>query len=1035
MKIVARGLPPRSRYRTNKQVGLTPMQLSDPLQSYLLSVRRMTGASSVSLLLSLTSRHDAPLTLFHDGDMPAVPELSGVDAARQLLADAEAGTEEDRKHGEARLVHAFRSTDAGGCLLRICITQVTERLTQYTRRSSLDERRTSGSAILDVDSDDTVWIGLQFKGRVPHPLLDEIEASDSDGNSGEPLPAANRLVWNLAFGIYMVLQARQLSHLLHDPVSRLPGRVEFRAHLKQALIETRRNRQPLGLALINPDDFGHINHRLGRESGDVALQEVAVQIQEVLRQSDVLFRYGGAVFGLIMRAYSAEEACRAAERVRLALSKGDLLEGAVRLTYSIGVVAYREGDQSSPQADVNELMRRADRALNAAKLSGGGCTVLWEPGGLASVVENLDRLSGIFTADTEKDYRNMLLLWDTVTVITSHADNQTVATQFVERLASTFKPQKLGLYEITDAGEHAVLARYQDQAAAHGGPINKAGMGLSKIQQTLLDRARQSLQTEHQSLSADGEGERYGSTTAYAVPLLARDAYLGCLYIDGHTHSFVLDSSDMIFLSALANQVAMALDRTKLALRWKQQKEHESRRLKQEVRGLRNALQHSRLVCRSPQMQSVLRVLRRIAPTDTTVLITGESGTGKEVLARTLHEQSPRHKQLFVTVDCGAIAQSLLEAELFGHVKGAFTGAQKASMGRIAQAEGGTLFLDEIGELPLEVQAKLLRFAQEKEFTPVGAERSRRVDVRIVAATNRDLAAESAAGTFRRDLYYRLQVVTLTPPPLRERPDDILPLAHYFLEKYAVQNDKSARRLSPEAEAALLRNPWTGNVRELQNRILQAVVMSDTEVIDWSHLGLNEASIPAQNHGNRSAAMESESLLLRDPSNPTLIANDYRHEASAASVPHTESPVEALRRELSRHVTQALTSGTAVPLGRWLISDLLITADAAVNGVARQASVLLGMAETTFRRQMDKVRRESLVGQSVRTSDWSALKPVFARIIATAQQAPGQNVIDQASRLLLEEVVAQTPHDDNLGSALLGVTKPTYQRRKAALHS
>ncbi len=1011
------------------------MQSTDPLQSFLKSVRQLTGASSVSLLLSPTARPDSVLALFHEGDSPPVPELASLHVARRFYADKEAGTEPRNECGEARLVQAFRSSDVGGCLLKICPKQLTASFHADTQRDSLDDRRTSRSTTPVVESEAPVWIGLRFSNGDATQVLEEIAASEPEFNTSKPLYMAKRLVWNLAFGAHMVLQARQLADLLHDPVSRLPGRVEFRAHLQQALTEARRNQQPIGLALINPDDFGHINHRLGRESGDLALQEVALQLQEALRQSDVLFRYGGAVFGLIMQAYTAEEACRAAERIRLTLSRIDLLKGAVRLTYSIGVVVFSEGDQDHRHADVNELMRRADRALNAAKLSGGSRTVLWEPGGLASAVENLDRLSGIFTADTERDYRNMLLLWDTVTVITSYAECQTIATEFVERLGSTFKPQRLGLYEVTDDGEHRLLAAFQERAEANGEQGANANLTLSKRQWALVDRVRQSRQAEQQPLSADDQEERHDSTMAYAVPLLARDAYLGCLYIDGQKDAFTLDSSDMIFLSALANQVAMALDRANLALRWKQQKEYESRQLKREVRGLRNALQHSRLVCRSPQMQAVLDVLRRIAPTNTTVLITGESGTGKEVLARTLHEQSPRHKQLFVTVDCGAIAQSLLETELFGHVKGAFTGAQNASMGRIAQAEGGTLFLDEIGELPLEVQAKLLRFVQEKELTPVGAGKSRKVDVRIVAATNRDLAAEAAAGTFRRDLYYRLQVVTLTPPPLRERPDDILPLAHYFLEKYAVQNDKSARRLSPEAEAALLRNPWTGNVRELQNRILQAVVMSDTEVIDRSQLGLNEAGDSRQYDTSRSVPMKPGSLLLREPYSPSPTANSNPGQPAPVSAAHTDNPMEALRRELSHHVTRALSSGTAVPLGRWLISDLLLTADAAVNGVARRASALLGMAETTFRRQMDKVRQESRLGQSVRTPDWSALKPVFIRIINAAQEDSGQNLVDQASKLLLEEVVAQTPHNDNLGSALLGVTKPTYQRRKAALHS
>ena len=387
-----------------------------------------------------------------------------------------------------------------------------------------------------------------------------------------------------------------------------------------------------------------------------------------------------------------------------------------------------------------------------------------------------------------------------------------------------------------------------------------------------------------------------------------------------------------------------------------------------------------------------------------------------------------------MTVDCGAIAQSLMDAELFGRVKGAYTGAQEGAKGRILQADGGTLFLDEIGELPLDVQSKLLRFVQEKkEITPVGSSETRKVDVRIIAATNRDLAAESAAGTFRQDLYYRLQVITVTAPPLRERTDDILPLAYYFLEKYAVQNDKVARRLSPDAEASLLRHPWIGNVRELQNRILQAVVMSDSEEIDSSGLELEAAE--------------------NDPPGPQKKVLGFPEEAPEENAMESLSPVGAeqavegfaenkdldpwdiLRSELGRQVTNAVSkpNGAQHPLGRWLTTDLVMVADTAVHGNARRASALLGMAETTYRRQLDKARQEALNGQALRSDHWSAMEPVISLLVDRAGSSCGESLVDQAGQLLLEQVLHQLPHNDTQGSALLGVTKPTFLRRKASL--
>ncbi|MBT8429778.1 MAG: sigma 54-interacting transcriptional regulator, partial [Gammaproteobacteria bacterium] len=690
---------------------------------------------------------------------------------------------------------------------------------------------------------------------------------------------------------------------------------------KQSLVAARDKQQSVALALINPDDFGLINHQLGRKKGDLALRELAQQLQSSLRKSDTLFRYGGAVFGMIMQATSEQEANMAAERLRISMSQYTLLNGAVRLTFSIGVAVYGTEEWKCRQTDVNEMMRRADQALNAAKLSGGSCTTFWEPGGLASVVENLDRLNGIFTADTEKDYRNMLLLWDMVSLITSDPDSQAVANAFVDRLNATFKPGRIGLYEIDEKEELNLLAACRGEKQHRTDRPAKTSLSLTNSQRDMMHKAMRERCTEQLRESVKQQNDdNETSIIAYAVPLVAREQCLGCLYVDGPETTFMLDSSDQIFFTTLANQVAIALDRAKLASQWLQQKETESQQLRQEVRGLRNALQHSRLIYRSSQMQAVLDVLRRIAPTDTTVLITGESGTGKEVLARTLHEQSKRHNQPFVTVDCGAIAQSLMDVELFGHVKGAYTGAQEGAKGRIVQADGGTLFLDEIGELPLEVQTKLLRFVQEKEITPVGSSKSRKVDVRIIAATNRNLAAESATGMFRQDLYYRLQVVTLIAPPLRERQDDIQPLAYYFLEKYAVQNDKAARRLSPEAEAALLRHPWTGNVRELQNRILQAVVMSDSEEIDSSGLELEVTENHPPNPVNPAMRTPVEAPVenATEPF-PSAKGEQPLQDGTKGQMPEKLDPWELLCSELGRQVTHAVTkrNGTPNPLGRW----------------------------------------------------------------------------------------------------------------------
>jgi two-component system response regulator AtoC len=265
-------------------------------------------------------------------------------------------------------------------------------------------------------------------------------------------------------------------------------------------------------------------------------------------------------------------------------------------------------------------------------------------------------------------------------------------------------------------------------------------------------------------------------------------------------------------------------------------KAEERARLALENRRLRTELaaeyRVESVVSASAAMADVLKQVRKVAPVKTTVLLTGESGTGKELIARALHELSPRASFPFVAVNCGAIPRELVESELFGHVKGAFTDASRNRKGLAAEADGGTLFLDEIGELPVALQVKLLRFLQEEEIRRVGDTRTTRVDVRVVAATARDLARAVAEGQFREDLFYRLDVVGIRLPPLRDRREDILPLARHFLARFGrLRPELPALALSPEAAEALEAHRWPGNVRELEHVIERAVVMAEGPVI------------------------------------------------------------------------------------------------------------------------------------------------------------------------------------------------------------
>jgi transcriptional regulator with GAF, ATPase, and Fis domain len=299
----------------------------------------------------------------------------------------------------------------------------------------------------------------------------------------------------------------------------------------------------------------------------------------------------------------------------------------------------------------------------------------------------------------------------------------------------------------------------------------------------------------------------------------------------------------------------------------------------QEIKSLKDELYKENIVLReemdktsmfeevvgtSPALQAVLARAAKVAPTDSTVLITGETGTGKELIARAIHKRSQRSARAFVSVNCAAIPQSLITSELFGHEKGAFTGATQRRLGRFELAEGGTLFLDEIGELPVETQIALLRVLQEREFERVGGNELLRADVRVIAATNRDLQAAITTGTFRSDLFYRLNVFPVRLPPLRERKEDIPALASYFVDRYAKRAGRKIRGIRKSALDSLLSYSWPGNIRELQNVIERSLIVCETEEFTIDKSWLSSEPMPTRSADQASivTSVSSERELI-----------------------------------------------------------------------------------------------------------------------------------------------------------------------------
>jgi transcriptional regulator with GAF, ATPase, and Fis domain len=332
------------------------------------------------------------------------------------------------------------------------------------------------------------------------------------------------------------------------------------------------------------------------------------------------------------------------------------------------------------------------------------------------------------------------------------------------------------------------------------------------------------------------EGE--SGESVLCAPLISATQVLGVIYVNTVNAKVQFAEADRKLLGGIAGLVAVAIENARLF----EGLTTENRQLRAEA-----GLQHD-MVGQSARMRQVYQFIERVAPSDATVLITGESGTGKELVARAMHKNSARKDKSFVALNCAAVTETLLESELFGHEKGAFTSAIGQKKGMLEVAEGGTVFLDEVGELPLTMQAKLLRVLQEREFVRVGGTRAIRLDVRFLAATNRDLQKEVVEGRFRGDLFHRLNVIALQLPALREHAEDIPMLAEHFVTRFAQKCNRGIRGISPEANACLMQYDWPGNIRELGNAMERAVVVGSANLIlpeDLPETLLDSAQLPS----------------------------------------------------------------------------------------------------------------------------------------------------------------------------------------------
>jgi hydrogenase-4 transcriptional activator len=958
----------------------------DLLRVYLRGVMGASGARAVSLFVPPGMGGPPDAILIHEGEGPAIPELASVGKATALRESA-GSSAHDADPFATEPIREVASSDPDGLLVTLTVSpddlQVS-RPKSRRRRSDLEPAKQFGRIT-------EVWIGLL---GVAH---------DAEGISESLQPL-------LQMAGVLASHARDVSEILGDPLTGLPGRIEFERRLGHALSDAKSAAQPSMLLLINPDDFGTINETFGPERGDEVVRLVGRRLRDRLRTSDMVARYGGAIFVALIDGVNEETGTLVGQKILDALSEVLSLDDSFKLTVSAGAVCV--GPDNHPER-AEDLVRRAEQALRVAKRAGGGCLRFWDPAHESDSSGELDELSGVFTGNPSKDYRNMKLLSRTVTAIAGSADFNELTSVVAARINSTLRADRVALIDWAEDGGLQVISAVESSGAA---PETLSSSTLQEDEGlvAVLDEVRKEGRSVT-SVTDAGEHRR----VVFGVPLVAGDACLGTLYVDGREGRIALDSSDVGFLQALGSQLALALDRARLSQVEMEWREAERQHLQAEIDELRQVFQKAELVCESSQMTALMATARRVAQTDATVLICGESGTGKELVSRTIHDLGPRRDKPLVVVDCTSIPVTLIESELFGHERGAYTGAQDRKAGRLKEADQGTVILDEIGELPLEVQGKLLRFVQEKQLTPVGGNRVVEVDARVVAATNRNLEDEVREGRFREDLFHRLNVIRLDVPPLRSRPKDILSLTEFFLRQFSAQYQKGKpRRLSQSAEASVLEYAWPGNVRELRNRLMQAVILSGTEQIGPEQLGLVEGAAPG---GQAARVLETPEVGL---------GKSFDLPAPSPAEPVSDDDVwGALETALAAAVSVAVEEKKAdlPPLYRWLTEDMVVNASEAANHVLTRGADILGIPEATFRRKLHKANDRKENGLAGRSQLWSAVSPLLPGLVRAPHPA-GEDLLRQARDILLAHVIRCAPNSRATGAALMGVTDPTFRR-------
>ncbi len=651
-----------------------------------------------------------------------------------------------------------------------------------------------------------------------------------------------------------LVNARLYQQATTDDLTGLYSRRYFSQRLKEEIRQSQKTRVPMIVGLLDVDRLKRINLVHGYHAGDTVLKQIGKIMGRCLRGIDVCARYGGDEFALILPQTDSSGGEEAARKIVHAVRDAEWVHGQELLTVSLGMATLIPGDTEA------KLVKRADQALYQAKVEGADRYRLWSPD-LADRAKRTDKLAGVFCGDTATDYRNVLTLIETTARINAVRDLGILLSQVLDAMIEITRAER-GILFMLEGGKLAVRVardRFKNNIEAED------------YSQSVVEQVLETLNPICVEDTAGGKDmsrsiEQLEIRAVMCVPLALGEQVLGAVYVDTRASRDRFDESSLAFFDSLAQQCAFAVTNARLLKEVQAQSEEitnlniqlEKRleKTQEEVIDLMGELDRQRaetqlkynydnIIGRSSPMQKIFKLIDRITPTNVPVFIHGESGTGKELVAKAIHYNGPRRKKKMISENCAAVAESLLESELFGYVRGAFTGADRDRKGVFEMADGGSLFLDEVGEMSLGMQKKLLRVLQENEVRRVGGKETISVDARIISASNKNLMELIDTGDFRQDLFYRLNVVQVNLPPLRDRKEDIPLLVDHFLGE-GLAPDEARMRLTADAVEALMRYNWPGNIRELKNVVDRARIMADGNVITRDalmfdgHLGPSE---------------------------------------------------------------------------------------------------------------------------------------------------------------------------------------------------